>query len=82
MDYLVHTSSQLGQALRARRKVLGMTQTQAGDQVRIKQDTVSKLELDPTSSSIGSLLNLVAALDLELVLRPKGSGQSDADLEW
>ena len=82
MDYLVHTSSQLGQALRARRKVLGMTQTQAGDQVRIKQDTVSKLELDPTSSSIGSLLNLVAALDLELVLRPKESGQSDADLEW
>ena len=83
MDYLVHTPDQLGQALRARRKVLGLTQTQTGDRVRIKQDTVSKLELDPASSNISSLLNLLAALDLELVLRPRDADRPDAaDLEW
>jgi HTH-type transcriptional regulator/antitoxin HipB len=83
MDYLIHTPAQLGKALRARRKVLGTNQTQAGTRVGMTQNTVSKLELNPESSTIASLLNLLAALDLELVLRPKGSDDVPASgPEW
>lgn len=71
MDYLIQTPSQLGQALRARRKARGSNQTAAGDRAGLTQNTVSKLELNPAPSTIDSLLRLLSALDLELVLRPK-----------
>ncbi|HOP16291.1 MAG TPA: helix-turn-helix domain-containing protein [Gammaproteobacteria bacterium] len=75
MDYLIHTSSQLAQALRARRKSLGSNQTDAGDRAGLSQNTVSKLELNPTPSTIDSLLRLISALDLELVLRPRQNSE-------
>ena len=89
MDYLIHTPSQLGQALRARRKSLGANQSDAGDRAGLTQNTVSKLELNPAPSTIESLLRLISALDLELVLRPKQDSKSrppppavDEEPEW
>lgn len=77
MDYLIHTPSQLGQALRARRKSLGSNQTDTGARVGLTQNTVSKLELNPAPSTIDSLLRLASALDLELVLRPKQGARQE-----
>ena len=71
MDYPVRTPSQLGLALKARRKVSGLTQAQAAEKVGLLPKTVSALEGHPEASSVESLLKLIAALDLELVLRPK-----------
>lgn len=76
MDYLIHTPSQLGQALRARRKSRGSNQTETGVRAGLTQNTVSKLELNPAPSTIDSLLRLISALDLELVLRPRLGSKS------
>ena len=46
-------------------------EAQAAQKVGLFPKTVSALEGRPEASSVESLLKLIAALDLELVLRPK-----------
>lgn len=82
MQYHVHTARQLGVALRSRRKLLELTQGDAGGAVGLLAKTVSGLETDPERVSIRSLLRLLSALELEIVLRPKESDGSGSSMEW
>ena len=83
MEILIKTVNQLGQAVRARRTQLKLTQKKTGSTVGLLAKTISALELNPERSSISSLLKLLSALDLELVLRPKDSSSEKTDkLEW
>jgi HTH-type transcriptional regulator/antitoxin HipB len=77
-EYPIYTLQQLGQALRNQRKALGKTQGATGADVGVLTKTVSALESNPGASSIASLFKLLSALDLELVLRPKGAGNRNA----
>jgi len=72
MDQPVYTPHQLAHVLRGQRQFKGLTQKAAGQAVGLLPKTVSALESHPERSSVESLFKLLSALDLELVLRPKG----------
>jgi len=83
MEYTVHTTQQLAQALRSQRTSKRLTQKLAGAPVGLLPKTISALELSPERSSVESLFKLLSALELELVLRQKSSepGQPTSS-EW
>jgi HTH-type transcriptional regulator/antitoxin HipB len=81
MEAITRTPQQLGQALRARRAKLKLSQTEVGSKVGIKQDTVSVLEIHTPSSTIDTLFKALSALGLELVVREKSRTAHSAQ-EW
>lgn len=82
MEDVVRTPQQLSQVLRAYRKKKGLSQQHAGKDVGLLPKTVSALELKPEGSSIESLFRLLSALDLELVVRTKGSSRPSGNVDW
>jgi HTH-type transcriptional regulator/antitoxin HipB len=58
---------ELGQAVRARRLELGMSQTELAERAGMTQSAVSRLEAGGTVPTIGVLERLAAALSAELV---------------
>lgn len=81
MDTIARTPQQLGQALRARRAKLKLSQTDVGTKVGIKQDTVSMLEIHTSSSTVETLFKAISALGLELVVRDKARSAPNSQ-EW
>ncbi|ENO1312982.1 helix-turn-helix domain-containing protein [Vibrio parahaemolyticus] len=77
---LITSPKQLGIYLRDVRKNQKRNQTRVGDIVGLKQTTVSKLERDPASSSIESLMRLLSSLDLELHIQDKAVSREQAKL--
>lgn len=84
MESPVSTPRLLGEALRTARKGLGETQAEIAGRVGLLPKTVSALESNPGASSLSSLYKLLAALDLDLVLRPRrsGKGKPSTTGEW
>ena len=83
MEIPILTPIQLGQKLKGRRKELELTQQEAGKRVGLLPKTISTLELTPEKCSISSLLKLLSALELEIVLQPKGSETDKTEQpEW
>jgi HTH-type transcriptional regulator/antitoxin HipB len=80
MDQIARTSKQIGAALRRRRRHLRMSQAQLGANIQARQATISKLEAGAPATRIKTLLDVLAALDLELVIRPR-SKASLKDIE-
>ena len=74
MDQIARTSTQLGAALRRRRKHLGLSQAELGQRINLRQATVSALESGEVDTKLTTLLDALAALNLELVVRPRASG--------
>jgi HTH-type transcriptional regulator/antitoxin HipB len=71
----------LGLILRAARKKQGLSQTEAGKSVGIDQPTMSKIERGESHARIDTLFRLLAALDMEMIVRPRDkiSIQSEGD---
>ena len=68
------TLTDLGQMLARRRKELGKTQVTVAHETGLRQEEVSRLENARLSDfTVGKLLRLARALDLELSLRPRGT---------
>jgi HTH-type transcriptional regulator/antitoxin HipB len=76
MKYLISTADQLSHALRSARRTRALSQDGAGRLVGLLPKTISALENQPGSATIESLLKLLSALELELVLVPKGADHS------
>ncbi|MDW2177961.1 XRE family transcriptional regulator [Vibrio sp. 1637] len=77
---LITSPRQLGIYLRDVRKNQRRNQTTVGDIVGLQQTTVSKLERDPASSSIESLMRLLSSLDLELHIQDKAVSREQTKL--
>lgn len=75
MDQITRTSPQLGAALRRRRKQARLSQEALADKVKLRQATISRLESGDTGTKLTTLLDVVAALDLELVVRSRSKGK-------
>jgi HTH-type transcriptional regulator/antitoxin HipB len=83
MEYLINTPAQLSVALKSRRKTRGLTQQQVAGSIGLLPKTISAFENGPDKSTLESLFKLLAALDLELIIRPKDELTSDDNRgEW
>lgn len=80
MDQIARTAKQLGAVIRRKRKQLDLSQSELGNRIRLRQATISKLEAGEPATRLQTLLDALAALDLEIVIRPRTKG-STADLE-
>ena len=64
----IHTPGQLGAELRAQRKLMGLTQKQAAENVGLQAKTVSALEHNPERTTVESLFKLLSALGMHIKL--------------
>jgi HTH-type transcriptional regulator/antitoxin HipB len=71
MTQATRNQTQLGAYLRRVRKAKGLTQAELGGQIRKRQATISNLESPDGGATIDTLFAVLAALDLELVVRPR-----------
>jgi HTH-type transcriptional regulator/antitoxin HipB len=77
MDTIARTTKQLGAAIRRSRRQKGLTQRAVGDLMHARQATVSKIESGEAGTQLGVLIDALAALDLELVIRPRSKASAD-----
>jgi HTH-type transcriptional regulator/antitoxin HipB len=68
---LLQTPEQLSLHLKALRKARGLTQAQLAARIGIGQSRYAAIERHPLSTSTGQLLELLAALDVDLLMRPR-----------
>lgn len=80
MEQIARTPQQIGAAVRRVRRHQALTQAQLGEKITRRQATVSKLEAGAPNSRIGTLMDVLAALNLELVVRPRAR-VSESDME-
>ncbi|ABF39160.1 transcriptional regulator, XRE family [Candidatus Koribacter versatilis Ellin345] len=76
MDEIARTSKQLGALLRKTRKSLGLTQADLASRIDVRQATISDLEHGEREARLGTVLQVLAALDLELVVRTRTRGDA------
>ena len=79
METIARTPLQLGNYIRQRRRKLGLTQEKLSTKVGVRQRTVSDIETSG-AARFDTVLRPLAALDLELVIRPRTKG-SARDIE-
>lgn len=77
---VARTPNQLGNVIRRARKKRGLNQSQLGDLADLRQETISLIEMGYPAAKLETLLSILAALDLELRVAPRGK-DSELDLE-
>lgn len=80
MELIARTPQQLGHALRRVRRKNGLTQDNLSESSGLRQATVSTVEGGEPGTAIGTICTLLAALELEIVIRPRvsaGAHQGD-----
>lgn len=82
MEHLVTTSEALGEALKRARELKGLNQTEAGHLFNLTQRTVSTLEHGAPGTRLDTLFRMLAALDLEIVVRTKPAGDNLSQDKW
>ena len=80
MDQIARTPKQIGDAIRRQRRKLGLNQTALGERTWLRQATISAVESGEPGTQIRTLCDVLAALDLEFVVRPR-SKAAPADIE-
>ena len=67
----------VGRRLRARRRLLGLTQQQLSAKTGLRQETISVIETGNPASRIETLLAVLSALDLEFQIGPRSKDWRD-----
>jgi len=80
MEQLGRTARQLGAIVRRQRRRRGLSQGELGSKIQFRQATISSLEAGESRTQLRTLLDVLAALDLEIVVRPRTKG-STAEIE-
>ena len=79
-EHIARSEKQLGAVLRRIRKQRGFTQAELGEKIHMRQATISKLEGGSSASRLNTLIASLAALDLELLVRPRSRNKNN-DME-
>jgi len=74
MEQLVRSIDQIGNAIRRRRKLAKLSQDQLCRRTGLRQATISELEAADRNARLSTLFAVLAALDLELVVRDRTTG--------
>ena len=77
---IARSPQQLGAILRRYRKKGGLTQTDVAAKTQFRQATISALESGEAGTQLKTLTEVLAALDLELVVQPRRKSQP-SDIE-
>jgi HTH-type transcriptional regulator / antitoxin HipB len=81
MDCIVNFADQLKQHLRSLRRARGLTQTQLAHRLGVVQSRVAAIESKPETISVEYLFKVLAALDVQLILRDgKPLAQTTSDI--
>ena len=81
MDQIARTPKQLGAALRRRRRELHLSQAALGARTNLRQATISALENGEPGTQLRTLIDAMAVLGLELVVRERSRAPENiADL--
>lgn len=75
-DQIARTPKQVGDAVRRRRRSLGMTQKDIAGKTNLRQATISGVEAGE-SGTLRTLFDLLTALDMEVVVRPRTKASTD-----
>ncbi len=70
-EQIARTPSQIGAALRRFRRDLNLSQTILGQRTSLRQATISALENGEPGTELRTLIDVLTALELELVIRPR-----------
>lgn len=76
MDYAIQTPRQLSAQLRALRKARGLSQAALGETLGVGQTRIARIEGKPTAVSVEQLIELLAVLGVQLVLRDSAGTSS------
>ncbi|GAB7221886.1 XRE family transcriptional regulator [Vibrio owensii] len=80
---LITSPRQLAIHLRDERKHKNLSQAKVADPVGLKQDTVSKFEINPETTRIQTLFRILSSLNLEMHIVQKGESiYSNLDDEY
>lgn len=71
MEQIARTSTQIGAAIRRRRRRLSLRQGDVGSRTNLRQATISALENGEPGTQLRTLVNVMAALGLEMVIRER-----------
>ena len=80
MNQSARTAKQIGVIIRRARRKAGLTQTELGKKIGLRQATISKLEKGEPATQISTLLDALTALGLEVVIDERGRAPAK-DLE-
>ena len=80
MDSIVRNPTALGAALRRQRKKMRLSQGELGERINLRQATISALEAGTADAKLSTLMDAMAALGLEIVVRSRSTA-SDTDIE-
>ncbi len=79
-EFAARTPQQLGEILRGFRREKQLTQHAVGKEAGLLQSAISQIESDPGPASLVRIYRVLSALELELVVRPRG--MADRKTEW
>jgi len=82
MEQLIHSLNALGAVIKRQRKAKKLTQTQAGIEFNIDQGTLSSVEQGAEGTRLITLFRILAALNLEMVIRSKGESKKGNKEQW
>lgn len=71
MNQIARTAKQIGVAVRRHRRALGWSQGDLGSKAGLRQATISTLESGGSGTRLRTLVNVMAALELEVVIRDR-----------
>jgi HTH-type transcriptional regulator / antitoxin HipB len=74
---IARNAKQLGAILRRVRKLADISQSELGERVHMRQATISRLEMGAPAVQLHTVTEILYALNLELVVRPRSKGGSD-----
>ena len=80
MEQVARTAKQIAAAVRRERRLRQMTQAELSKKINLRQSTISRFEKGEEGASLQTLLDILAALNLELVIRPRTKA-SPKDIE-
>lgn len=79
MEQIARTSKQIGAAIRRRRRKAGLSQSDLGAKTKLRQATISALENGESGTRLRTLIDVMAALDLELVIQERSKAGEDIE---
>lgn len=77
MKHIIRTSSQLASTIQRERKKAALTQKSLSEKSGLRQATLSKIESGESKVQLQTLLNLLSALNLEIVIQPRSAFKTD-----